>query len=114
MTPITINWELHGSIRLSMTQQHRTKRWTYYTLNVPAELEIPPPSQTDEERILAYVREHGSIRRAECQQLLGVSATRTGTYCRSYGKEDSCNSGELVKEHDILRRKWQYLDNVCP
>ena len=27
---------------------------------------------SDEERILAYVREHGSIKRADCQQLLGV------------------------------------------
>jgi ATP-dependent DNA helicase RecG len=27
---------------------------------------------SDEKRILAYVREHGSIKRADCQQLLGV------------------------------------------
>ena len=27
--------------------------------------------QSDEERILAYVRKHGSIRRIECQTLLG-------------------------------------------
>jgi ATP-dependent DNA helicase RecG len=30
------------------------------------------PAMSDEERILAYVREHGSIKRADCQQLLGV------------------------------------------
>jgi ATP-dependent DNA helicase RecG len=30
------------------------------------------PAMSDEERILAYIREHGSIKRADCQQLLGV------------------------------------------
>ena len=30
------------------------------------------PIISDEERILAYVREHGSIKRADCQELLGV------------------------------------------
>jgi ATP-dependent DNA helicase RecG len=30
------------------------------------------PAMSDEERILEYIREHGSIKRADCQQLLGV------------------------------------------
>ena len=30
------------------------------------------PLISDEERILAYIREHGSIKRADCRQLLGV------------------------------------------
>ena len=30
------------------------------------------PRMSEEERILAYIREHGSIKRADCQQLLGV------------------------------------------
>jgi ATP-dependent DNA helicase RecG len=30
------------------------------------------PAMSDEERILAYIREHGTIKRADCQQLLGV------------------------------------------
>jgi len=30
------------------------------------------PIMSDEERILAYVKEHGSIKRADCQELLGV------------------------------------------
>lgn len=34
------------------------------------------PLISDEERILAYVREHGFIKRADCQQLLGVDDTR--------------------------------------
>ncbi len=34
------------------------------------------PVMSDEERILAYVRVHGSIKRSECQQLLGVDEIR--------------------------------------
>ena len=34
------------------------------------------PVISDEERIMAYVREHGSIKRADCQQLLGVDDIR--------------------------------------
>ena len=54
-----------------------SRRWAYYALNVPAEA---PPLQavleTDEEKILAYVRERGSIKRAECQALLNVTETQ--------------------------------------
>jgi predicted HTH transcriptional regulator len=32
--------------------------------------------ETDEEKILAYVSEHGSIKRAECQKLLGITELR--------------------------------------
>ncbi len=34
------------------------------------------PVMSEEERILAYVRVHGSIKRSECQQLLGVDEIR--------------------------------------
>lgn len=34
-------------------------------------MQLPlPETLSDEEKILAYVREHGSIRNAECQELL--------------------------------------------
>jgi len=60
-------------VQSGLTKQHSTRRWAYYTLNLPAEEKVTPPSLTNEEKILAYVREHGSIRRNECRQLLGIS-----------------------------------------
>jgi len=42
-------------------------------LGVRDEVKVVVPPQTDEEKILAHVREHRSIKRSECQQLLGVS-----------------------------------------
>ncbi|MGH7452789.1 MAG: ATP-binding protein, partial [bacterium] len=66
---VTANRELRGLVQSGLTKQHSTRRWAYYTLNLPAEEKVSPPSLSNEEKILAYVREHGSIRRMECQQL---------------------------------------------
>ena len=70
---VTANRELHGLVQLKLLDQHGTRRWAYYTLKIPIEVKGVVPPQTDEEKILEYVREHRSIKRAECQQLLGIS-----------------------------------------
>jgi len=70
---VIANRELHNLVQLDLIQQHSTRRWAYYTLNVPAEVKIIKLPQTDEEKILAYVWEHRFIKRSDCQQLLGVS-----------------------------------------
>jgi len=64
---VTANRELHAMVQAQLIEQHNTKRWAYYKLPVP---------QSDEEKILAYVRKHGFIRRIDCQQLLGVTAVQ--------------------------------------
>ena len=70
---VTANRELHSLVQLKLLDQHGTRRWAYYTLKIPIEVKVVVPPQTDEEKILAHVREHRSIKRSECQQLLGVS-----------------------------------------
>jgi len=70
---VTANRELRGLVQSGLIEQHSTRRWAYYTLNVPAEVKAPQAPQTDEKKILAYVRQHGSIKRADCQRLLGVT-----------------------------------------
>jgi predicted HTH transcriptional regulator len=60
-------------VQAGLTKQHSTRRWAYYTLNLPAEKKITPPSLSNEEKNLAYLREHDYINRSECQQLLGIS-----------------------------------------
>jgi len=42
-------------------------------LKIPIEVKVGMRPQTDEEKILAHVRKHRSIKRSECQHLLGVS-----------------------------------------
>ena len=70
---VTANRELHSLVQLKLVDQHGTRRWAYYTLKIPIEVKVVVPTQTDEEKILAHVQEHRSIKRSECQQLLGVS-----------------------------------------
>jgi ATP-dependent DNA helicase RecG len=73
---VTANRELRGLVQTGLVTQNSTRRWAFYTLNVPAETPVvvaPLSAGTDEERILGWVREKGSIKRSECQQLLGVS-----------------------------------------
>jgi len=69
--------ELRNLTDYGLVDLHGSRRWAYYTLSVPAEA---PPVQaaleTDEEKILAYVRKRGSIRRAECRALLGITELR--------------------------------------
>ncbi len=62
--------------KLKLVDQHGTRRWAYYTLNVPTEVKVIALPQTDEEKIIAYVREHGSISNSECRDLLNVGIHR--------------------------------------
>jgi len=73
---VTANRELRGLVQSGLTKQHSTRRWAHYTLNVPAEVKVMPPSLSNEEKILAYLREHGSISNSKCRDLLRVDMQR--------------------------------------
>ncbi len=62
--------------QMGLIKQHSTRRWAHYSLNVPGEIETVPMQLTEEDRILAYVREHGSINRSKCEEILSVSEAR--------------------------------------
>jgi ATP-dependent DNA helicase RecG len=70
---VTANRELRGLVQAGLVEQNGTRRWAYYSLTIPHEAKFLSHPQTDEERILAYVWERGSIKRSDCQQLLGIS-----------------------------------------
>jgi ATP-dependent DNA helicase RecG len=63
------------------------------------------PVISDEERILAYIREHGSIKRADCRQLLGVDEIKA-----KYILREMRDGGLLLQEgtrrgaHYVLAR----------
>ncbi|MHB8092520.1 MAG: RNA-binding domain-containing protein, partial [Syntrophales bacterium] len=65
---VTATRELRKLTDYGLVDLPGSRRWAYYTLNVPVEAQLlQAVLETDEEKILAYVREHGSIKRAECQ-----------------------------------------------
>lgn len=73
---VTANRELRGLVQLDLIEQYGSRRWAYYRLKVPTEVKVTPSVETDEEKILAYIREHGSINNSECRDLLEVGLQR--------------------------------------
>lgn len=63
-------------VQADLVEQQSAKRWTYYTLKAPRDLPTLPALTPDEERILAWVREKGSINNTECRNLLGIDDKR--------------------------------------
>jgi ATP-dependent DNA helicase RecG len=70
---MTAGQELRGLVEAGLVEQQGVGRWTSYRLRTNGEPPQREPAGGDEERILAYVRTHGSISNAECRGVLGVS-----------------------------------------
>ena len=68
--------ELRGLVDVGLVEQDGIGRWTSYSLRAARELSEPVEPESDEDRIILYVREKGSITSRECQGLLGVQADR--------------------------------------
>lgn len=65
--------DLRGLVQNGLVHQLGSGRWTLYTLAVERDLpldEMPRPSQED--RVLTFVQEFGSIDNARCRALLGL------------------------------------------
>ena len=85
-------------VQSGLVEQHSTRRWAYYTLSVAAKTETTPVPPSDEERIIAYLREHGSINNTECRNLLQTDIQRASNLLRQMH-----NQGFLKREGE---RRW--------
>lgn len=72
--------ELRELAQTGLVDQHSSGRWIRYTLEytlkVPEETLVPAVPETDEGKVIAFVRGHGSINNAECRALLGAGIRR--------------------------------------
>ncbi|HEY3309047.1 MAG TPA: ATP-binding protein [Desulfuromonadaceae bacterium] len=70
---VTASRELRGLVQTGLTSQHSSRRWTHYMLNVPTtdKVEVSLPL-LPEDKVLDYVRWHGSITRKQCAELLDL------------------------------------------
>jgi predicted HTH transcriptional regulator len=73
---VTANRDLNAFVHSGLIKQHKSKRWAYYTLSVSPEAVKPEVPQTDEEKILDYVKRYGSIKNSECCQALGINSSQ--------------------------------------
>ena len=83
---LTAGRELRGLVQAGLVGQESARRWTYYTLGVPRELPGSVPALSEEERILSFARDKGSIGNAECQALLGIDSKRAWYLLRKLAK----------------------------
>lgn len=84
----TATRDLRSLAQLGLISQHSAGRWTYYTLAISRDLPTIAESVLVDDRILAYIRQHGSITNAQGQELLHVSRQRVNqilTRLRSRG-----------------------------
>jgi len=95
---MTAGHELRGLVEVGLVEQHGFGRWTSYRLKVPAEKPPEAVVKDEEERILEFVRKHGSISNAECRDLLRVGQRRA-----SYLLQKLVAEGSLAREGE---RRW--------
>ena len=72
----TAGQELRRLVEAGLVEQQGIGRWTSYRRQVPLELPVQPVSPSEEDKILAYVRQSGSITNTECRALLNVDEAR--------------------------------------
>ena len=89
--PTTAGSELRGLTDTDLVEQEGVGRWTSYRLKVSPELPEQREPQTDEDRIVAQVREKGAITNAGCRELLDVDENRA-----YYLLKALCDQGRLV------------------
>lgn len=92
---VTANRELRGLVQQELIELNSTRRWAYYTLKMSSEVKTPQITQKEEEKILAYIKEKGSINNAECRALLGVGSSRAWYLLKKmYAQDQLKRSGE--------------------
>ncbi len=88
--PMVAGQELRGLVESGLVEQQGVGRWTIYRLIASSELPARRESRTDEDRILAYIRENGSMTNAQCRGLLGIEE-----YQAYYLLKKLCDSDRL-------------------
>jgi ATP-dependent DNA helicase RecG len=96
---VVANRELRRLVQEDLVEQHGTRRWTEYTSAVPVEAPAAPAARpTPEERILAYVKQHGWINNAKCREELKIDVLKA-----SYLLKKIHRRGLLKREGE---RRW--------
>ena len=77
--------ELQGLVLCGAAVMKGTRGGSFYALALPPETPVIEAPASDEGRVLAYVRQHGSIQAGTCSQLLGWnSPQRAGRFSPSF------------------------------
>jgi predicted HTH transcriptional regulator len=95
---ITAGQDLRGLVQADLVEQTGVGRWTKYGLKVLEGGSGNFPLGEKEKKIIAYIRQSGSITNAECREILGSNLTDT-----SYLLKKMTEKG-LIKR--MGKRRW--------
>jgi ATP-dependent DNA helicase RecG len=98
--PLVAGQELRGLVETGLVEQDGVGPWTTCRLKAGTCQTDTPPSE--EERVLAYVREQGAITNSQCQLLLGIDNDRAYYLLRKLVK------ARILKSHGIGKHR-KYL-----
>jgi len=93
--------ELRRLIEVGLIEQQGVGRWTSYQLTASPELPEEREPQTDEDRIVAYVRSRNSITNVECRTLLSIEEHQA-----YYLLKKLCDTGRLKPAGDGKGRRY--------
>ncbi len=99
--PLTAGNELRGLVENGLIESFGVSRWTAYKLLVSTKLPEQIAPKTDEDRVLAYVLEHGAITNTECRKLLGIEEHQV-----YYLIKKLCDTEKLLPEGKGRWRKY--------
>jgi ATP-dependent DNA helicase RecG len=99
--PLVAGRELRSLVESALVEQEGIGRWTSYHLAAWLTPADSPEPQTDEDRVLTYVRERGAITNASCRKLLGVNDDRA-----YYVLKRLCEDGHLRPDGEGRYRKY--------
>ena len=73
---MTAGQDLRGMVQTGLVEQTGFGRWTKYVLKIQEERAKEPKILSNEEKILTYLKKHGSINNSECRELLSINNER--------------------------------------
>jgi len=96
--------ELQGLVRAGAAVMKGTRGGSHYALVLPRETPTREEFADDRSRVIAYVRQHGSIQAGECSELLGWgSSLRAGRFLRKLAALSALRAvGEKRGRHYLL------------
>ena len=100
---LTAGRELRGLVQTGLIEQQSARRWAYYTLKVSREVPGQVLAVSEEDRILAYAREKGSIEAPSASLSWGWGTSGLGIYSRSCRTREGCPPKGRARDGDIFR-----------
>jgi DNA-binding MarR family transcriptional regulator len=95
---MTAGQDLRGMVQTGLVEQTGFGRWTKYHLVISDVRVKLTTIEPDEEKIISYIKRHGSITNADCRDLLQINLHNTTYFLKKMTKKG------LIRRHG--KHRW--------